>query len=120
MEEDEGMVQSISVPCPAAHSNHTRADYGGAYGTLPCCNPNPPSHGGEHPHVRKVFSHRRLCTYGGRVRVGGDETMGAQVERLIMDVHQVSPVLAEVTCSDSCGGGSGGEYRSRGEGYRGR
>ena len=41
------MVQSSGVSCPAAHSNHTRADYGGAHGTLPCRNPPTPPPLGE-------------------------------------------------------------------------
>ena len=39
MEEDEGVAQSSSAPCPAARSIHTRADNSRAHGILPHRNP---------------------------------------------------------------------------------
>ena len=85
MEEDEGLVQSDGGPCPTASLNHTQEDNDRAHGTLPRRTSPPP--GEEHPHIRDTYPHRQLYTYRGGYRVGGAETMGAQVKRLLPDVR---------------------------------
>ena len=98
------MILGCGQPCSAARLGNTRADHGGACGTVQLS----PAPGGKYPHFGKDFTGGGLGTYGGQDLVGGETHTQSSLPGVFGYAGRVPERVARGGTEEREGGGGGG------------